>query len=408
MENDNNSRLPKRAKTQLARPELTVVDTDSSRHPANDERGHHQPHDKFIKCAFKNKEIAVDFFAAHLADMDFSRQVLEGFSLSNNEHQRLYIPKLVDDIVYRGKFEERDCYILVEHQSSFDKTIISRLLEYSAALMKEHIAQGQAGQPIMIPICLYHEPHRTKKPVNNCNHTHKSMLERLYKSEQGAEYLKREYPKIVVVDLTIVDDKEIGRHGHAAIVEWLLKDVQLPADAFLQKAKKHLELAGFNSQETGSADFRSSLLEYILRVYGGDKTSAEVVNELCEVIPQEREIMGKLADTLRAEGIQQGIQQGMQQGMQQVAGNLLGLGINLDIVKQATHLSDEELDRLSPNSAGSPTSPQQMEPSPSHGMLAQRMSSSSATEQLSSSINRKAISDNSNTNMIFPTDNGPS
>ena len=61
----------------------------------------------------------------------------------------------------------------------------------------------------------------------------------------------------------------------------------------------------------------------------------------------------KKRDTIEAkeQGIQQGMQQGMQQGIQQgiqnVAKNMLQqLKLGIDVVKQATGLSDRELRQL--------------------------------------------------------------
>lgn len=57
-----------------------------------------------------------------------------------------------------------------------------------------------------------------------------------------------------------------------------------------------------------------------------------------------------IAEQLREEGKQQGIQQGIQQGVQQtsetIARNLLASGIAVEVVKQATGLSLQQLEQL--------------------------------------------------------------
>lgn len=110
------------------------------------------PHDKFVKCAFTNHKIAIDFFVAHLGQQTgLSKEELSGFYLSNSEYQRAFKTKLCSDIVYRGEIEGQDYYITLEHQSSPDKTMLFRLLEYTGSLIREHSEQEHKGMPVYYP-----------------------------------------------------------------------------------------------------------------------------------------------------------------------------------------------------------------------------------------------------------------
>ena len=44
--------------------------------------------------------------------------------------------------------------------------------------------------------------------------------------------------------------------------------------------------------------------------------------------------------------LQKGMQQGIQQERQEIAKNLLKCGADIDMIKNATHLSDKELEQL--------------------------------------------------------------
>ena len=79
------------------------------------DKQHSTPHDKFAKSAFKNKAIAIDFFAHHLAGEGFSRQVLESFNLSNTEYLQNFKRKIIDDVVYHGEISGQHYSILLEH-----------------------------------------------------------------------------------------------------------------------------------------------------------------------------------------------------------------------------------------------------------------------------------------------------
>lgn len=402
MENNNNHRLPKRAKTQPARPELTVVATTSSRHPSNDERGHHQPHDKFIKCAFKIKEIAIDFFTAHLADKGLNKHQLEKFNLSNSEHQQPFRPKLLSDLVYRGEIENQVYYIALEHQSSFDRKIISRLLEYSAALINEYTTQNLHGHPIVLTVCLYHEPYHNSDLGNVHRDYRKSMLERLFGSKINAESFHKIYP-IKVVDLTVMTDEEISKHGKAAIFEWILRDASLPGNEFLQQITQHLRHPCYRALASISDDFKLAMYEYILSVYKGDKSPNDLINIMGKVLPEEEEIMLTAAQQLEERGLQRGIQQGIQQGMHdssmQIGENLIKLGVPLDIVQQGTHLSDEEMAQLSPSSVKSTATSRIMEATQGANHLGQQLSS--IPEQTTSGSIKTTTVNSNEINPIF-------
>lgn len=407
MKNDNNPRSQKRVKTQRFTPELAVVASSPSRHPANDEQGYYQPHDKFVKCAFRIKEIAIDFFNNHLVDKGLNKHQLENFNLSNSEHQQPFKTKLLSDVVYRGEVEGQTYYIALEHQSSFDRKIIPRLLKYSAALMEEYIEQKPHGhQAIVFPICLYHSPHHNGESRNVPKDKGKSMLEKLFGSTASADKFS-EIIRIKVVDLTVMTDMEIKKHGKAAIVEWILKDASLPGDDFLQRVTEHLIRPCYSALASVSDDFKLAMYEYILSVYKGDKSAGELINIMSKVLPEEEEIMLTAAQQLEERGIQKGIQQGRLEGKREFVSVMVSQGDDPLFIKSRFNLSDEEFEQLSPKSEASPSSAQQMEFSPSHGMLAQGMSSSSTTEQLVSSVDSRTIADNPNTNMTFPTDNGP-
>jgi predicted transposase/invertase (TIGR01784 family) len=227
--------MVKKGKASVSRDKVLIA--ASTMKAANDKLAAHHPQDKLIKCAFKNKAIAVDFFAVHLAGKGLGKQVLDNFKLSNNAHHLALKSTLFSDLVYYGKIEEQDYYLTIEHQSSRDKTLLGRLLEYTMALTSEHIVQGRPGMPIVLPICLYHDSDRHHR--KNQIWGYSTRLADHFYSQDHANRSPLTY-SFKLVDLTVVTDEEIGSHGHAAIVEWILKEASLPGDAFLQRVTEYL------------------------------------------------------------------------------------------------------------------------------------------------------------------------
>lgn len=291
-------------------------------------------HDKFVKCALRNQMIAIDFLAAHWSEIGIGKQELANIVLSNNEHNEPGKAKLLSDVVYRGEIADRAYILPIEHQST-PKEMLIRVVEYSIPLIKEHVGQGRKGVPLVLPLCLYHNTRRRKyrypTTLNGYYAQHK------YRDESLLGY------GFKLVDLTVMTDEEIRAHGHAALMEWLLRDAYLKGDAWIERAAQHLahplSIAACKKFES----FKNASLEYILVRYNGEKTVDGVLAILHQALPQEeQQIMASALQQLE----QRGELRGMQQERQTIAKNLLNAGIDLTIVKQTTHLSDEELSQI--------------------------------------------------------------
>lgn len=290
------------------------------------------PHDKFAKCALKNRAIAIDFLAAHWSEIGLGKQELSTIALTNNEHQAPNKSKRQSDVVYRGRIDSQDYVWPIEHQSTVENMLL-RLLEYDLAYMHEHVEQGRQGMPVVLPLCLYHNA--------SPGYQYPTTLSDYFVGEPHSSRSWLRYG-FKLVDLTVMADEEISTHGHAAILEWMLRDAFIPGEEFLERVKQHLIHPCYAAMGTHFERFKDALYEYIIDVYKGKKTPDEVIDELSQVLPQERDIMLSAGQQLR----QEGRQEGMQQERQAIAKNLLAAGVTLDLVEQTTQLSKEELSRL--------------------------------------------------------------
>lgn len=174
-----------------------------------------QIHDSFFKRSLMHKEIAVDFFKAHIPKylqkhIEYSNLHLTNKSFVSEKHKQIH-----SDIVYQCKIDGQAgyLYLLLEHQSTDDKLMAFRQLQYTMALMEEHLNQGNKQLPIIIPMCLYHgkkSPYPYSTDIMDC-----------FESVQLAQKLM--FKPFHLIDLTIMTDEEIEKHGLSSLMEVLFK-----------------------------------------------------------------------------------------------------------------------------------------------------------------------------------------
>jgi predicted transposase YdaD len=341
----------------------------------------YQPHDKFVKCAFNNKEIAIDFFAAHL---DLNPEELTDFFLGPTEFQRAHLSKQVGDVMYQGNIEEQTYYIEIEHQSRDDKKMPIRTLRYHMALVNMHIEQGGNEIPITIILCLYHDPNKNKKWESEI------ILDSCFINEKHANrsFLGGGINPFKLIDLTIVSDEEISEHGKASIVEWALRDAYLPGDEYLRQMAKRIDQQSYLGLEDS---FKDALIEYMAYVCKGSESLhnvMEVVNKLINLIPglpeEEKARMETIGERFREQLVherQEGIQQGMQQGKLEELKSLLKLiqSESYDSEK-LSHILIDEINRISANMSESTPSSQVQEAAPGLDRLTQGIVSTAKQE----------------------------
>ncbi|MDO8953655.1 MAG: hypothetical protein Q7V63_02255 [Gammaproteobacteria bacterium] len=111
---------------------------------------------------------------------------------------------------------------------------------------------------------------------------------------------------------------------------------------------------GGNDIITVSRDLAIDVIKYML-----SEGESQDVAGILEVIKQQTEYRSEavtIAEQIEQWGVQKGMRQGMLQGMQQgeyekacaIAKNLLAKGISYAVVKEATGLSDEEMEGFKP------------------------------------------------------------
>ena len=113
-------------------------------------------HDKLFKDLFSDKEEAVKFINKYL-ELEIPLKAEEIEVYKNGYITRMYQSKEAD-IVY--KIKEKNIFILIEHQSTVDRSMPYRILNYSVAIMNQAVEKNKMKRkdykyPKVIAIVLY-------------------------------------------------------------------------------------------------------------------------------------------------------------------------------------------------------------------------------------------------------------
>lgn len=288
-------------------------------------------HDKFFKLVFSEPEVSIDLFKHHLPPDVFNKIDLDTLKLSNKSFISEEYADKYSDLVYSAKINGSSSYlyILAEHQSTNDKYMSARLLEYNASIMKEHMKKFKTKKaPIIINILIYAGKNEYTGP--------KTYYEMFENPELAKEIM---FKDLHLVNLQATGINELSKDGKAAAAEILLKQgIKRDIGKFLEENVKILKVLMYE------LPYLNKATDYIFFLNSG-KNQEKIVNLLKEVT-QNEELVMNLAQHFRNEGILKGMQKGIQEEKTIVAKNLLKMNLDKSIIQKATGLSKKQLDDL--------------------------------------------------------------
>jgi predicted transposase/invertase (TIGR01784 family) len=213
-----------------------------------------------------------------------------------------------------------------------------KISRYVHAIMDQHLKQGHADLPIVVPILYYRgkvTPYPYKGDIFDCFGKNKVLAEKIY---------LRPYP---VIDIAAMSDNEIREHGNIAILDFAQKYSALNRDIqdWIENIVEELEKGYLTSEQC------QTLLYYTFRE-ADTYDVKKLLEKLQNIRIYEEDIMS-VAQKIEQQGLQKGLKQGLQQGEQSkalaiatIARNLLKQKVALSTIKTATGLSERELVEL--------------------------------------------------------------
>jgi predicted transposase/invertase (TIGR01784 family) len=313
------------------------------------------PHDKCFQQIMQQPANAQSFFRQYLAPDWQARVDLDTLELQSGSRVTSAFKKLHSDILYRVRLcspsnqgESAYLYTLIEHQSTPDRTMAIRLLQYKASILLPHA--HDAYLPPIHTMVFYHGrttpyPYELTLPFRDPEHARHTL--------QGPPQL---------IDVQQQPDTTLLQQDRAGLLSYFFKHVRdqdvLPALTALPT-----EFLRSITQDTSGLTMLETLMQYYQLIARAENPLQAFQQVAAKLEPEQREHIMTIGEALKTqgkqEGMQQGIQQGMQQGMQRgqqeslykVASRLLHEGTDPQLIQRVTGLSADAVHKIATQSA---------------------------------------------------------
>ncbi len=276
--------------------------------------------------------VAKEFLQQHLPK-DLMRVLdLNGLEICKDKFHHVNLKSKITDMLYRAPLKEDSTTfsyiaVLVEHQSTPQKTMPLRVLSYETAIMHQHM-ERYGVVSLVYSIVFYNG----RLPWNySCDI--KDLI-------QAPQELIEHYAlqPFQLVDLNQISDLELRRNQWVGVMSLAMKHVYdrdiLPA------LREMMDLLKIVEKQRGG-DLVLSLL-YYLHERGEVSNLQELHKLVASELPTEGGRAMTIAEMLRQEGRQEGRLEGLQTGEHNksltIARNLLRKGVNPMLVAEATGL----------------------------------------------------------------------
>jgi predicted transposase/invertase (TIGR01784 family) len=307
-----------------------------------DSKDKNLPHDSLFKRIMENDIAAKEFLNEYLPAEVKDIIDLDTIKVQKESYIEPNLTKRLSDIVYSvGTKDNQEAFIYItcEHQSSVDQLMAFRLWKYTLLLAERHL-KDKGKIPLIFPLVVYAGKAKYTAPRN---------LWALFQNPELAKKLLTE--DHALVDLQSMSDDEIIRKKHIALLEYVMKHVQMRDMLKLwQNIFEKLPEAVKIDKEHGYF-YISNLLWYV-----DGKLSVEKRDELnglmIEHLPRNdgENLMQTIADSYREEGVNKGITQGITigeaRGVEKTARRMLQEKTDIKFIASVTGLSTDEILKL--------------------------------------------------------------
>ena len=285
-------------------------------------------HDKLFKIILSDKQEAVGFIKKVLnSKEDITTKNIE---LYNKEYITEKFEKRETDITY--KIAEKNLYIIIEHQSTIDRTMPYRIQRYKMLLMDEIINKKEMKKvgyefPRIIAIVLY--TGRGKWKVEKLEDVQKP-LEWYKETEKEFELVdvnKYTEEELMKDELVITKAMLIEKQKDARKVRDILNKVNQIVKDNPEKIKLLLEILKYILLNSKSEEIRKEADKIIKEYKGGEEAVLNMVNIYNKALDEQRDA-------------------GDRQRQIKTAKRLLKEKMKPEFIAKITDLSIEEIEKL--------------------------------------------------------------
>ncbi len=298
------------------------------------------PHDKIFKTFLTVPQTAREFLDIYLpqslkSQCDLSSLQLQPESLIEEDLQTRY-----SDVLYSLKTTSGQGYVycLIEHQSSPDKNMAFRLMQYAIKVMQRHLESGKEKTlPLVVPMLFYHgkrSPYPYSMDWFDC-FQQATLARQLYSQP------------FLLTDITVIPDEEIMNHKGVALLELVQKHIRVRDVMELVDTLVTLLLKGYTTEKQ-----TKGLMEYLIQT-GETESVSELLNNLSNQVPEHEGMIMTIAEQLQRQGEERGVERGLQQGLlqgrqetQQIIQKMLESGLDAVTICELTGLTESKLAKL--------------------------------------------------------------
>ena len=285
-------------------------------------------HDKLFKIILSNKQEAVGFIKMVMKPKeDITTKNIE---LYNKEYITEKFEKRETDITY--KIAEKNLYIIIEHQSTVDRTMPYRIQRYKMLLMNEIVNKKEMKKvgyefPRVIAIVLY--TGRSKWKVEKLDDLQRPLewYKEIDKEFELVDVNKYTEEELMKDELVITKAMLIEKQKDARKVRDILNKINQIVKNKPEKIKLLLEILKFILLNSKSEEIRKEADKIIKEYKGGEEAVLNMVNIYNKALDEQRDA-------------------GDKQRQIKTAKRLLKEKMKPEFIAKITDLSIEEIEKL--------------------------------------------------------------
>jgi predicted transposase/invertase (TIGR01784 family) len=310
-----------------------------------------QPHARTFEYVFREKETAASLLKEYLPEKIRNKLDFRSLRISNvkfiDKKLEDYFSDLLHEINLKSSHKRALIYLLFEHKCWEEWFICLQLLKYMVRIWELYLKQNKEAKylPVIIPLVIYHGKPRW------------SLSERFISLFEEPADFEQYIPDFGfnLYDISHMPDEEIQGTPLLRIFLTTFKYIYSPElrNKLWEIFKLFLEL----SDKAKVSEYLEVLLRYLFNS-PGDFNQDDIREQVTGILEEGGHAMQTIAQQLREEGIkigeEKGIkigeeigeERGMKKKAEETAKKLLGMGIEIEKISEATGLKEEEIKKL--------------------------------------------------------------
>ncbi len=287
-------------------------------------------HDKLIKNILKDEEEArklINYFIRPKKEIEKGELV----RYTNSYITKKYKSKEAD-LVY--KLKEKEIFFLIEHQSTIDRTMPFRILNYCIDIIQEWSRNKKSSRyPIVVPIVVYTGDRNWKIPNN-------------FREKQISSYVFEKYK--IDLEYNLVDINKISKQI------LLVQNTMFAYILLIEKSQNKKELIENLSliikavKNEEKLNYLTNIIEYLLENVLEEDVKKELLEEIDRKVGEKQ--MGTLYDRILAEN-RKILEQGEKQKEKEIIKKMINKKLEDKIIIEITGIKKEELAKIKNNLA---------------------------------------------------------